>query len=207
MLILTKLATQNLIERIVQMEYLSGKITDYFRSRQWIDSDDVEVCCYAVYRRLSRLFIGVLLILLGSIEAGILPGICFTVAFLFLREATGGYHAANEMQCVVLSCVVEFVLLFLVDPLLELPPCQWLLMAGGCICIILIAPINDENIRMTEAEMRINARRSWFRLAIIVGAVVVFNCLGAARTVTAIQLSVFGVAASMLVATLKNITT
>lgn len=189
------------------MELLAGKITDYFLKRQWIDSDDVDVCCYAVYRRLSRLFVGGLLILLGSMEAGVLPAVCFTVAFLFLREATGGYHAANEVQCAILSCIVEFVLLSLVDPLLGLPPCQWLLMAGGCVCIILIAPINDENIHMTEAEMRINAHRSWFRLAIIVGTVVIFNYFGAAHTVTAIQLSVFGVAASMLVATLKNMTT
>lgn len=189
------------------MRFLSIKITDCFLRHRWIDLDDVEVCCYAVYRRLSRLLVGALLVLLGSIEAGVLPGICFTVTFLFMREVTGGYHATNEMQCVILSCIVEFVLLSLVDPLLGLPPCQWLLMAGGCVCIILIAPINDENIHMTEAEIRINAHRSWFRLAIIVGTVVIFNYFGAAHTVTAIQLSVFGVAASMLVATLKNMTT
>lgn len=189
------------------MEFLSGKITDYFLKRQWIDSADAEVCCYAIYRRLSRLFVGVLLILLGSVEAGILPGICFTVAFLFLREATGGYHAANEGHCIVLSCIVEFVLLSFIDPLLDLPPCRWLLMAGGCVCIILMAPVNDENIHLTETEMRINAHRSWFRLAVIIGVIVVFNYLDATHTATAIQLSIFGVAASMLVATLKNITT
>lgn len=192
------------IWKLAQMRFLSIKITDCFLRHRWIDLDDVEVCCYAVYRRLSRLLVGALLVLLGSIEAGVLPGICFTVTFLFMREVTGGYHATNEMQCVILSCIVEFVLLSLVDPLLDLPPCQWLIMAGGCICIILIAPVNDENIHLTNTEMRINAQRSWLRLAIIVGTVVIFNYFGAAHTVTAIQLSVFGVSASMLAATLKN---
>ena len=187
------------------MEYLSERIARYFFKHHLLNADDIEVCQYAIYRRLSRIVVGGLLVLLGRFEAGLFPAICFTLAFLFLREATGGYHAPNEVTCVILSCVVEFVLLMLVDPLLRLQPSQWLLMVGGCAFIVLIAPVNDENIHMTDQEMKINACRARLRLAIIVSSIVILQLLGAVHAVVALQLAIFGVATSILVATLKNI--
>lgn len=187
------------------MEFLSKKITSYFLAHQLISHNDAEMCCYAVYRRLSCVMVGSLLILLGSFEAGILPAICFTIAFLYLRESTGGYHAHNEVTCVILSCVVEFILLLLVQPVLNLPPSQWLLMVSGCICIVLIAPVNDDSIHMTDDEMKHNAHRSWFRLAILVCIILVLTFLDATHVVTALQLAIFGDAVSLVVAMLKNV--
>lgn len=186
------------------MERLAGKISLYFLKHKIISQNDVEVCSYALYRQLSRLLVGGLLIALGSFVAGTLPAIGFTISFLFLRESTGGYHAKSESSCVVLSCFVEFVLLSLVEPIVEEFPCQWLLMIGGCVCIVLLAPINDENIQMTDAEMRANAHRSRIRLSILLCFVVTLQCVGAIQVVASLQLAIFGVAASIVAAELKN---
>lgn len=140
------------------------------------------------------------MILIGSIEVGFCASCCFTVGFLFLRERIGGYHAPNETVCVVMSCMVEFIALEFIPMFLKVPISGWLLVIGSGICIILIAPVNNENIHMTAAEIKQNAFCARLRLAILILIIVLLYKIGASQAAIALQLAIFAGTSSMVVA-------
>lgn len=93
-------------DKEMPMEQIAKKLTQYFLAHGLIKEDDVEVCQYALYRRISRAVGLIALTLLGGLITDFGSAFCFTVSFLFLRERTGGYHAKTEWQCALYSAAM-----------------------------------------------------------------------------------------------------
>ena len=99
----------------------------------------------------------------------------FMLTYLPLRRMAGGYHARTQLRCYLLGIVLTISVLLAVKWLpWNLPLCSVLLLVSSGI-IIWLAPVEDENKPLDEAERRRYSLRVRQILAIENGTYIVLT--------------------------------
>ena len=84
---------------------------------------------------------------------------------LYLRAYTTGHHAKSYLSCLINSCVIELLGVFLCNYFT--PVISLCLAIGSSITILLVAPINNEQIHFSEKELAAVRTVCHKRLAIL----------------------------------------
>ena len=94
-----------------------------------------------------------------------LQSILFAIALMYLRAYTNGHHAKSYLSCLINSCVIELLGVFLCNYFT--PVISLCLAIGSSITILLVAPINNEQIHFSEKELAAVRTVCHKRLAIL----------------------------------------
>ena len=84
---------------------------------------------------------------------------------MYLRAYTNGHHAKSYLSCLINSCVIELLGVFLCNYFT--PVISLCLAIGSSITILLVAPINNEQIHFSEKELAAVRTVCHKRLAIL----------------------------------------
>lgn len=84
---------------------LSARLADRLLSKGCINKDELELYIYGFFMLLSHLMYLALACIFGLIFKCFFESIIFYIAFQFIRRYAGGYHAATETRCEILSAL------------------------------------------------------------------------------------------------------
>lgn len=110
----------------------------------------------------EKLIVSTVLFMLSLLLGKFWEGVLFTVCFLMLRQATGGFHAKSFPGCFIGSIATVVLTLEVFLPLLA----KYKIIFGliciiSIFCILLFAPVNHPDLMLTLEEQR--KYRNWSR--------------------------------------------
>ena len=108
------------------MEKLFQKIVAILEKNGNISNEDREVYLFALHTAMIYLINIVCSIVIGILMGMPLDCIIFLIAFILLRQETGGYHAPGYKTCFLFSCIVLVLALLWVK--LKVPFQTWITM-------------------------------------------------------------------------------
>ncbi len=102
--------------------------------------------------------IGILIFLsIGVISNYLLETVVFYIVFSSLRTYTNGYHSNNRLMCFIESTILYLLItMYLVKILEPLYILNIILSAICSIVIMIYAPINSEQINLSDEEIKIH---------------------------------------------------
>lgn len=155
------------------MEKAAEALTNYFLKANIIEDGQKEWCRYMIMHRMMNVVSLLVLVPIGAILAGWVNSLLFTLGYRFLRTRTGGYHAHTPFQCLISAVVIQVGSLFLLLPIFQHQVWLLLMLALSVIIILLLSPVDNKNIHITDEE-RANLTKSVHkRLFIMILAVLV----------------------------------
>lgn len=157
---------------------ISSRITDILIKYSSIESKNKELYEYGFFVLLSQILYFIITIIVGTILNIAIESIIFYIAFQFIRRYAGGYHAATETQCEILStlslltCVgtiklskfYDFQIAMIISTVLS------------AICIFVFCPLDTPEKPLLDKEFKYFRRVSWLILFIIVLLIVLSYC-------------------------------
>ena len=146
------------------VEAIAQRLTRSFLRRGIITADQTEWCAYILECKLDQWFAFAILAAVGTVLAGFLQTVLFLWGICFLRKRTNGYHANSYLECLAKSLVCT-VLCLLTAPHLPVWACA-LLLAAGSVVVVLLAPVNNQNLHFDEREMAALRQSTRKRLAV-----------------------------------------
>lgn len=146
------------------MEAIAQRLTRSFLRRGIITENQTEWCAYILECKLGQGLAFAIMAVVGTMLAGFLQTVLFLWGICFLRKRTNGYHAQSYLECLAKSLGCEVICL-LAAPLLPVWACA-LLLAAGTVTVVLLAPVNNENMHFDEREMAALRQSTRKRLAV-----------------------------------------
>lgn len=138
--------------RMILMESLSRKLTNYILKKELIDKSNYEIYLYGF-----QIFLELSLSILCSIIIAIVLNMkieCFLFFLFFipLRSYNGGFHMERYLSCLLLSCVTLSLILLIVKNFIVTSFISYLLYAISVLVIIITGPINHPNRKVSPDE-------------------------------------------------------
>lgn len=118
-----------------------------------IDSEDIELYEYALHSLLLMLAPLLMVIVIGIPLGMVKEGIVMIFPFMLIRKFSGGFHAKNEKNCLILSSALLFICLLSVKYIV----CGIWLNAAVFVAVISLvfnSPIDCENRRLEAGEKK-----------------------------------------------------
>lgn len=122
---------------------------------------------YGLTMALEKIIVCMVLFSISFLLGKFLEGMVFIVCFLMLRQTTGGFHADTFPGCVIGSIATVALVLEIFAPLAEEHMIIFgLMLVISIVCILLFAPVNHPDLRLTIGEQR--KHRHWSRVVLFV---------------------------------------
>lgn len=132
------------------MEALAKKIVFRWVQRGYIEEPQAEWYAYGLLERITTLCTFSVVVVLGSFVSTIWQAILFAIALMYLRAYTNGHHAKTYLSCLINSCIIELICVYLSNCLT--PIVSICLAIGSAIAVLKVAPINNEQIHFSPEE-------------------------------------------------------
>lgn len=152
---------------------LSEKLAGKMLSNGSISEDEQELYVYGLFMLLSSLMYLILACFLGAVLGCFVESLVFFVAFQFLRRYAGGYHAATEARCEILSalsisaCLIGIWL----SKAYDFQTALLFLSLACAVCIFIFCPLDTPEKPLSEKERRYFRKITWLILAVHIVAV------------------------------------
>lgn len=128
-------------------------LTNLCLSKEIIVPEEAEWFAYGITRRLSTIFTVLVLFPIACHLSSWDISLSFFLSFFYLRKRTNGYHANSFTGCLFFSMCSVYVIFHLVLPRIPREAILCIPLMSSII-ILLLAPIQNENIKMSEAEQK-----------------------------------------------------
>lgn len=133
------------------METIAKKIVFHWVQRGLVEESQAEWYVYGLLERITTLCSFSVVVTLGSLVSTIWQALLFAAALMYLRAYTNGHHAKTYLSCLINSCIIELIGVFLCNYLT--PIISLCLAIGSAITILIVAPINNEQIHFSAEEL------------------------------------------------------
>lgn len=136
------------------MSVISGKIVCWLIKKEVLLEDDKDVYEYAIYSCILTFLPLIIILFIGLLMNRLLESLLIILPFMFIRKFSGGYHAKHSWVCVISSCGILFLCVYLIG---RIQYCIWnnIIMAIAIISLIIFSPIDSENRRLSDREKKI----------------------------------------------------
>ena len=150
---------------------LSKKIVNQLN----ILDDEQELYEYGFFILLSQILYFIIAIIIGTICGTVFESIIFYIAFQFIRRYAGGYHAATETRCEILSTlsILACIVVIRLSKTYDIQTALLIISALSAVCIFVFCPLDTPEKPLTDKEFRYFRKVSWLILLAIVGAIIV----------------------------------
>ena len=137
---------------------IAHSFADYLCERKIIKPELHEIYVYGAELFFSSIITTALILLMGSLLGEIIKSIVFIAAFTLLRRFTGGYHASTYLKCKVITILAFLASLFSSQLFIVYWWMYIMLLVTGNAIIFIIAPIENPNKPLDDAD-RLRFRR------------------------------------------------
>lgn len=150
---------------------LSKKIVNQLN----ILDDEQELYEYGFFILLSQILYFIIAIIIGTICGTVFESIIFYIAFQFIRRYAGGYHAATETRCEILSTlsILACIVVIKLSKTYDIQTALLIISALSAVCIFVFCPLDTPEKPLTDKEFRYFRKVSWLILLAIVVAIIV----------------------------------
>lgn len=135
------------------MEQVTRLLSGWLVKHKAIKSGDRELYEYAIYSFLISVTPLVIFLIASGAIGMLLEGMLIIFPFMVTRKFSGGYHANNAGVCLIVSTGLLGICLYVVT----YADSNWILhtlTAATGMSIAINSPIDSENRRLTEIEMK-----------------------------------------------------
>lgn len=141
-----------IIDRIIEKMKVSDSLTD-----------DEEIVRYGLEIMITKMIFAVSIAVVGLLMKSFFEGAVFTIAYCLIRQYGGGGHAKTRIVCYIRSMLTFVMALVIIQAVGYLPILTVPLSALSVISVVYIffaAPIDSENKRLDNDEIRIYGRKA-----------------------------------------------
>ncbi len=135
------------------MRYLSKCITRWLVKRKTIQMEDRELYEYAVYSLFLTVTPVVFMLIIGGLLGKTIESLIIIFPVMFIRKFSGGIHAKKLWMCLLSSCGILFLIVWLVDKL-NTNIFLSISVLGAAFSLMLFSPIDSENRRLSVEEKK-----------------------------------------------------
>lgn len=154
---------------------LSEKFTDSLLKKKHISEEERELYIYGFYIMLSYLTYFVLAFIFGIVFGCVFESIVFYISFQFIRRFAGGYHAATETRCQIISTLsiigaiatIRLSIIYAIDNSLIV------LTLFSSFLIFFLNPLDTPEKPLTANEIRYFRKKTRAILIVIVVAIII----------------------------------
>lgn len=154
---------------------LSSKITELLIRQSKISNGEKELYEYGFFILLSQILYFVLTIILGVILNISFESIIFYVAFQFIRRYAGGYHAATETRCEILSTlsIVASIGIIKLSKIYDFKTILLFITLISMVLIFCFCPLDTPEKPLSKKEFKYFRKISWIILLVISSIIIV----------------------------------
>lgn len=148
---------------------LASKTAEKFIKNPDTCYDKIEIYQYGFFVLYSNLIFFLLTIILGAVLNVVLSSMFFYIAFFSIRQYAGGYHAATEMRCEIMS-TLSILICIIVIKLSKTYDFQTVLLiisSVSALCIAVFCPLDTPEKPLSEKEFKYFRKISWLILSVI----------------------------------------
>lgn len=162
---------------------LSYGLTNWFYQHKWIERDNYEWCLYVVEKKILQICFLLILSLCCAISKQYLNTLIFITTFYLLRHRIGGWHAPYPWQCIFLTMVIIFTVLYVVAPALTNINYffLWIFDVLLIITALLTGPIYPPHLHFNQDVLCANRKRKNLFVLFVFFVQIVFFHLGMVR--------------------------
>lgn len=156
-----------------------NKLSKYFTDKLFlngaISEEEQELYIYGFFMLLSQLIYLALACIFGLILGCFFESIVFYISFQFVRRYAGGYHAATETSCEILSTlsVLTCIVVIKLSKIYDFQNILLIISAISSVCIFFLCPLDTPEKPLIDKEFKYFRKISWLILLIISVAIIV----------------------------------
>lgn len=134
------------------MKYLSKHVATWLIRCGAIDEMDRELYEYAVYSLIFLIAPLAIILTFGIMMDRVLESIIIIIPFMCVRKFSGGFHAKHVWVCILCSCSVLFMCVYMVTNI------KYIFVLNICVVLavtslIILSPIDSESRKLYEGEI------------------------------------------------------
>ena len=154
---------------------LSALLTDKLLAKGSITEDERELYIYGFFMLLSYIMYFVLACIFGILFKCFIESIIFYIAFQFIRRYAGGYHAATETRCEILSIltIIASIGIIKLSKIYDFKTTLLIITLISVVIIFILCPLDTPEKPLTEKEFKYFRKISWIILLVISIAIIV----------------------------------
>lgn len=152
-----------------------SKLSKKLVNQLHISDDEQELYEYGFFTLLSQILYFIIALIIGSILSSIFESIIFYIAFQFIRRYAGGYHAATETRCEILSTlsILSCIVVIRLSKTYDIQTALLIISALSAICIFVFCPLDTPEKPLSEKEFKYFRKISWIVLFVLILAIIV----------------------------------
>lgn len=143
---------EKVIDKIIEKMKVSDSLTD-----------DEEIVRYGLEIMITKMIFAVSIAVVGLLMKSFFEGVVFTTAYSLIRQYGGGSHAKTKTLCYIHSMLTFVASLVIIKAVVYIPilaaPIS-VLSVISVVYIFLVAPIDSENKRLDNDEIRVYGRKA-----------------------------------------------
>lgn len=154
---------------------LSALLTDKLLAKGSITEDERELYIYGFFMLLSHIMYFVLACIFGILFKCFIESIIFYIAFQFIRRYAGGYHAATETRCEILSTlsIIASIGIIKLSKIYDFKTSLLIITLISMVIIFILCPLDTPEKPLTEKEFKYFRKISWIILLVIFTTIIV----------------------------------
>ena len=154
---------------------LSTCLTEKLLSNGTISEEDKDLYIYGLFMLISHLMFFIIACIFGLILGCIFESIIFYVAFQFMRRYAGGYHAATETRCEVLSTlsIIASIGIIKLSKIYDFKTILLFITIASMVLIFFLCPLDTPEKPLSEKEFKYFRKISWIILLVISSIIIV----------------------------------
>lgn len=153
---------------------LSALLTDKLLANKSIGEDERELYIYGFFMLLSHLMYFVFACIFGLLFNCFIESIIFYIAFQFIRRYAGGYHAATETRCEIMSTlsIIASIGIIKLTKIYDFNAALLFITLISMVIIFILCPLDTPEKPLSEKEFKYFRKISWIILLVISAAVI-----------------------------------
>lgn len=160
---------------------ISSKIAEILIRHSAIENESKELYAYGFFILLSQILYFIITIAIGSLFNIILESVIFYIAFQFIRKYAGGYHAATEIRCEILTTlsILFCIVIIKLSKTYDFQTVLLTISVISAVCIFIFCPLDTPEKPLSDKEFKYFRKISWIILLVIVALIIIsyiFNC-------------------------------
>ena len=154
---------------------LSARLTDKLLSKGSSTEDERELYIYGLFMLISQLLYLVLACIFGLLFQCFIESIAFYVAFQVIRRYAGGYHAATETRCEILSTlsIIASIGIIKLSKIYDFKTILLFITLVSVVLIFFLCPLDTPEKPLSEKEFKYFRKISWIILLVISSIIIV----------------------------------
>lgn len=140
-------------DMFIMLNRIANRIAILLENNGIIEMKNIEAYAYGLELFLMKAGLYLVVLCLSLIAHSLIISLIFVIAYISLRQYTGGFHCQSALRCIVVSLLMFSIMVVIYKTNLQLLFDILFLMSGlGVILIILLSPIGSPNKPLSPME-------------------------------------------------------